>query len=41
MEVPKGLEIENNKKSILRKTIYGLVLEANLILVCGKCGMKK
>jgi hypothetical protein len=25
MEVPKGLEIENNKKLILRKTIYCLV----------------
>jgi hypothetical protein len=24
MEVPKGLEIEDNKKFILRKTIYGL-----------------
>jgi hypothetical protein len=25
IEVPKGLEIEENKKLILRKTIYGLV----------------
>jgi hypothetical protein len=25
MEVPKGLEIKDNKKLILRKTIYGLV----------------
>jgi hypothetical protein len=24
MEVPKGLDIENNKKLIFRKTIYGL-----------------
>jgi hypothetical protein len=28
MEVPKGLEIENNKKLILRKTIYVLVQSA-------------
>jgi hypothetical protein len=28
MEVPKGLEIKNNKKLILRKTIYGLVQSA-------------
>jgi hypothetical protein len=51
MEVPKGLEIENKKKLILRKTIYDLVqsarkfmrnfMEANLIRVCGQCGMKK
>jgi hypothetical protein len=60
MEVPKGLEIEHIKKSMLKKTIYGLVqsarkfyekfinvlkvidfMEANLIRVCGQCGMKK
>jgi hypothetical protein len=28
MEIPKGLEIEHNKKLILRKTIYGLVQRA-------------
>jgi hypothetical protein len=28
MEVPKGLAIEDNKKLILRKTIYGLVQSA-------------
>jgi hypothetical protein len=57
MEVPKGLEIEHNKKLMLKKTVYGLVqstrkfceklinvlkvMEANLIHVCGQCGMKK
>jgi hypothetical protein len=28
MEVPNGLAIKNNKKLILRKTIYGLVQSA-------------
>jgi hypothetical protein len=28
MEVSKGLEIKNNKKSVLRKTIYGIVQSA-------------
>jgi hypothetical protein len=28
MEVPKGLEIEHNKKLMLKKTIYGLVQSA-------------
>jgi hypothetical protein len=28
MEIPKGLEVENNKKLILIKTIYGLVQRA-------------
>jgi hypothetical protein len=28
MEVPKGLEIEHNKKFMLKKTIYGLVQSA-------------
>jgi hypothetical protein len=32
MEVPKGLEIEHNKKLILRKTTYGLVQSARKIM---------
>jgi hypothetical protein len=31
MEVPKGLEIEDNKKLILRKTIYCLVQSARKV----------
>jgi hypothetical protein len=48
MEVSKGLVIENNKKLILRKTIYGLVLSArkfneklvNVLKVIGFYGSK-
>jgi hypothetical protein len=48
MEVPKGLEIEENKKLILRKTIYGLVQSArkfyekliNVLKVMGFHGSK-
>jgi hypothetical protein len=48
MEVPKGLEIEQNKKLMLRKTIYGLVQSArkfyekliNVLKVIGFYGSK-
>jgi hypothetical protein len=48
MEVPKGLEIENNKELMLRKTIYGLVQSArkfyekliNVLKVIGFYGSK-
>jgi hypothetical protein len=48
MEVPKGLEIEHNKKLILRKTIYGLFQSArkfyekliNVLKVIGIYGSK-
>jgi hypothetical protein len=32
MEVPKGLEIEHNKKLMLIKTIYGLVQSARIFM---------
>jgi hypothetical protein len=48
MEVPKGLEIEDNNKLILKKTIYGLVQSArkfcekliNVLKVIGFHGSK-
>jgi hypothetical protein len=48
MEVPKGLEIEHNKKLMLKKTIYGLVQSArkfyekliNVLKVIGFYGSK-
>jgi hypothetical protein len=48
MEVPKGLEIEHNKKLMLRKIIYGLVQSArkfyekliNVLKVIGLYGSK-
>jgi hypothetical protein len=48
IEAPKGLEIEDNKKLILRKTIYGLVQSAmkfyekliNVLKVIGFHGSK-
>jgi hypothetical protein len=47
-EVPKGLEIEHNKKLMLKKTIYGLVQSArkfhekliNVLKVIGFYGSK-
>jgi hypothetical protein len=48
MEVPKGVEIKNNNKLILRKTIYGIVQSArkfyekliNILKVIGFYGSK-